>query len=163
PEQVQHRVVADRGVTGGEQFLVGEETAVADRRVDAGQVLVDDPACAEVHVADFGIAHLPVGKADMHAGGMDQRMRTVGQQAVAGAAAWPCGGRWRPVPRGDPSRPGPAATRAWGATCVDSCGTGPRNDSGTRYRPRAAGRTPAARAAGNVPAHRLNPPPPGRI
>ena len=70
-----------------QQLGVGEEAAVLDRRVDAGQVLVDDAAGAEVHVADFGIAHLPVRQADVAAFGMDQRVRALGQQARASSAA----------------------------------------------------------------------------
>ncbi len=71
-----------RGGTGGAQFGIGEEAAVLDGRIDAGEVLVDDPAGAEVHVPDFGVAHLPVRQADEAALGVDQRMRVASQQGV---------------------------------------------------------------------------------
>ena len=45
---------------GGER-AVGCERAVGDRLVDARQVLHHDAAGAEIHVADFRIAHLPLG------------------------------------------------------------------------------------------------------
>jgi hypothetical protein len=64
-----------RGLAGGAQLGVVEEAAVLDRGVDPGQVLVDDPARAEVHVPDLGIAHLPVRQADVAAFGMDQGVR----------------------------------------------------------------------------------------
>ncbi len=63
-----------------QQRRVVEEAAVRDRRVDAGQVLVHDAAGADVHVADFGIAHLAVRQADVCAVRLHQRVRTVGEQ-----------------------------------------------------------------------------------
>ena len=42
-----------------------------DGLVDAGQVLVNDAAGAEVEVADLAVAHLAVGQADIHAAGAD--------------------------------------------------------------------------------------------
>ncbi|MNP05238.1 hypothetical protein D3C76_971840 [compost metagenome] len=64
------------------QHRILEELAVADRLGHAGEVLVDDTAGAEVHVADLGVAHLAVGQADVHAGAGDQAVRLAGQQAV---------------------------------------------------------------------------------
>ena len=52
-------------LAGRPQGLVLEEAAVGDRVVDPGQVLLDDGAGAEVEVADLGVAHLPLGKADV--------------------------------------------------------------------------------------------------
>lgn len=46
---------------------VVEELAVADGLGHPGEVLVDDAASTEVHVTDFGVAHLPVRQADIHA------------------------------------------------------------------------------------------------
>jgi hypothetical protein len=71
--------LARRGA-GRAQLGVGEETAVLDRGVDPGQVLVDDPAGAQIHVPDLGIAHLPVRQADVAALGVDQRMRPLRPQ-----------------------------------------------------------------------------------
>jgi len=39
-----------------------EKTAVGDSGVDAGQILVDDAAGTDIHVPDFRIAHLIVGR-----------------------------------------------------------------------------------------------------
>ena len=57
------------------------QRAVVDRIVDARQVLRHHPAGADIHVADFGIAHLPVGQADGAAGGLQQGVRALGQHA----------------------------------------------------------------------------------
>ena len=51
------------------------QRAVLDRAVDARQVLQHHPAGADIHVADLGIAHLPVGQADLVLGGVEQRVR----------------------------------------------------------------------------------------
>ena len=69
-------------VEGQHQAVRGEEAAVFNGSIDAGEVLVDDAPRAQVHVPDFGIAHLPVRQAHMTAFGMDQRMRRGGQQSV---------------------------------------------------------------------------------
>src|SRR5258707_871545 len=58
------------------QLLVGDE------QVDAGNVHVYDAAGADVEVADFAIAHLALGQADVWAGGMDQRIRKFLEQGV---------------------------------------------------------------------------------
>ena len=59
-----------------EQSLVLEEVAVLDRLRDAGQLLIDDAASADVRVTDFAVAHLPVRQADVHAGRADVGHRT---------------------------------------------------------------------------------------
>ena len=41
------------------------EFAVGDRLVDPRQILVNDPARAEIQVADFGVAHLAFGQTDI--------------------------------------------------------------------------------------------------
>src|SRR5690606_30948480 len=69
---VQDAVVGDRLLAGGDQLGVVEEAAAFDRGVDAGQFLVHHPACADVHVADLGVAHLPVRQADVSTLGVDQ-------------------------------------------------------------------------------------------
>ena len=74
-QYMQGAATGDGRRARGEQFGIGEKAAVVDRGIDPGQVLVDDAAGAEVHVPDFGIAHLPVRQADMAAGGFDQRVR----------------------------------------------------------------------------------------
>ncbi|MNS83772.1 hypothetical protein D3C72_1175740 [compost metagenome] len=46
----------------GEDFIL-EEAAVTDGHVDARELLVHDAPGAHVHVADLGVAHLPLGQA----------------------------------------------------------------------------------------------------
>ena len=53
-----------RMAAGGDQNLVPEEGVVVDCLGDAGGVLVDDEARADVEVADLGVAHLTLGQAD---------------------------------------------------------------------------------------------------
>ena len=52
------------------------------QRVHAGDVHVHDAACAHIHVAHFTIAHLPFGQADEWAGGVNQRIGKIGEEAV---------------------------------------------------------------------------------
>ena len=67
-------------------------------------VHVDHAARADVQVADFAVAHLPVGQADEAAAGVDQRVGKLAQQLVvvglAGQRRWRCrcdGGRIAPA------------------------------------------------------------------
>ncbi len=57
------------------EHLVLRQRAVLHRRVDAGEVLRDDRARAEVEVADLGVAHLARGQADGLALGGQRRVR----------------------------------------------------------------------------------------
>ena len=101
-----------------EQRLVLEEAAVGDRVVDPGQVLLDDRAGAEVEVADLGVAHLPVGQADVAALGGELGVRV----------ARPRGGR-RPASRRArsrcraPARPSPQPSRMTSASGGDRAGS----------------------------------------
>src|SRR5438105_2501968 len=55
---------------GGESFLshfVPLQLASGDRFIDTSEVLKDDPAGAQIEMADFGIAHLTIGKSDIGA------------------------------------------------------------------------------------------------
>jgi hypothetical protein len=54
-------------VNRGANGRVLEELAIADRFGDAGEVLIHHSSGAQVHVADFGVAHLAVRQADVHA------------------------------------------------------------------------------------------------
>ncbi len=58
------------------------ELALGDRLVDARQVLEHHAAGTEVHVADFGVAHLALRQADMLFGGVHQPARPTRAQAV---------------------------------------------------------------------------------
>ena len=72
------------GDEGGE-LAVGRERAVGDRLVDARQVLHHHAAGAEIHVADFGIAHLPLGQPDMQLRRLEKGdRRGLGQAIEAG-------------------------------------------------------------------------------
>ena len=81
-EHVQGAAARLRRRAGREQGFVARKAAIGNRRIDAGEILVDDAARTDVHVADFGIAHLPVRQSDMQAMGVDQGVRTVAQQGV---------------------------------------------------------------------------------
>src|SRR6185312_13367103 len=65
----------------GEDRVLGQR-AVLDRLVDAGHVGHGNPAGAEIHVADLGIAHLAFGQADEGLRGVDQALRTGRRQLV---------------------------------------------------------------------------------
>ena len=65
-----------------EQLFVGEERLFANRLGDAHRLLVDDPAGAEVLVADLAVAHRSVGQSDVLTGGMNQHVRILSQQPV---------------------------------------------------------------------------------
>ena len=81
-EQVQGAGGGPGGAAGGHELGVFEEAAVFDGGVHAREVLVDDAAGADVHVAHFGIAHLAVRQAHVLAFGVHQGVRAVGQQAA---------------------------------------------------------------------------------
>ena len=73
---------SDGFIHSGADGRVLEELAVADRFGHAGEVLIHHAAGAEVHVADFGVAHLAVRQADVHAAARDQAVRHGGPQTV---------------------------------------------------------------------------------
>ncbi len=54
---------------GLQQSRVLGQRAVFDRQIDTGQFLHDDAAGAQIHMADFRIAHLAGGQADRQARG----------------------------------------------------------------------------------------------
>ncbi len=77
------------GLAGGDCFIhrradrrVLEELAVADRFGHACEVLVYHSSGAEVHVADFRVAHLAVRQTHVHTGTGDQAVGYGGSQAV---------------------------------------------------------------------------------
>ncbi len=65
-----------------EQNLIVVELALVDIFVDQGQILIDDPAGAEDHMADFGIAHLARRQTDIDAGHGKTRVRIVAQHRI---------------------------------------------------------------------------------
>ena len=73
-------IVFDRGVHAFGQRRILEEFTGLDRPADAGVLLENDPAGAQIEMADFGVAHLVVRQTDGAGGSVDQRMR-IGPQA----------------------------------------------------------------------------------
>ena len=63
------------------QHRVCGKLPVEDGFVDPGQILINDTAGTDVHMTDFGIAHLAIWQTDETALGMDQGIRAFGQQA----------------------------------------------------------------------------------
>ncbi|MND90892.1 hypothetical protein D3C80_829910 [compost metagenome] len=64
-----HGLAAGHGlVHRAAQGWVLEELTITDSLGHAGEVLVDHTPGAQVHVADFGVAHLPIRQAHVHAG-----------------------------------------------------------------------------------------------
>jgi hypothetical protein len=86
-EHVQAGVRIAGRATGAEQGRIACEAAIGNRRVNAGQVLVDHATRTDVHVAHLGIAHLALGQADLEAVGIDEAVRTLGEQAPPVRAA----------------------------------------------------------------------------
>ena len=140
---------------GGEQDLVLEQRAVGDRVVDPRQVLLDDRARAEVHVADLGVAHLPVGEADVAPAGRERRVRVALPELVEhrrlgerDGVARALLGEAPAVEDHEAERGRPAATR--GRRGSRACGRADRGEVGrsraTRRRP-GRRRSPAARRA----------------
>ena len=60
--------------TGNERRIVKEGT-LGDTSIDPGEVLIDDSARAQVHVADFRVAHLTGRKTDRLARRDEGRVR----------------------------------------------------------------------------------------
>ena len=63
-------IVLDAIVDGLIQLGILKEITVLDQLCDLGEILVDDTACADVHVTDLRVTHLSVGKTDKHTGGI---------------------------------------------------------------------------------------------
>ena len=86
--QAQQMQAARAGVThGGQQDRVAEEVARFDHQVDAHHVHQQHAAGADIEMAHFAVAHLPLRQADGRAGGVDQRVRKLAQQPVIGGLA----------------------------------------------------------------------------
>ncbi len=79
-------------VHGSEEGGVGEEGAVGDSGVDAGHVHADDPAGAEVEVADLGVAHLAVREADEVVASAKEGVGEVAEELVVDGFAGLCDG-----------------------------------------------------------------------
>ncbi len=80
--QVQLAAVFLGLAAGVHKFGHLEEVAVLDGLGDAGQLLIDDAARADVEVAHLGVAHLSLGQAHIHAGGADDGVGIFGLERV---------------------------------------------------------------------------------
>ncbi len=78
--QVQRPARAFRRVEGFLDRRQSRKLAGIDRLGDAHDVHVDDPARAQGHVADLGVAHLTVGEPDGGSGGLELRARAARAQ-----------------------------------------------------------------------------------
>src|SRR5437899_10601130 len=70
---MQRVPVADIG-HGPQQYRIPLEGSIANREIDPGQVLVDDPAGADVEVANLGVRLLAVRQTDGLAGRAQYRV-----------------------------------------------------------------------------------------
>ena len=59
-------VVVQSVLNGCNKLLVLEEIAILDCLGNTGEFLIDNAACAHIHVAYFGVAHLAVRKTYCH-------------------------------------------------------------------------------------------------
>ena len=83
-EDVESVVILCRELNRVGEDGVGEEAAVLDGGVAAGDVHVDDAPGAEVEVADLGVTHLPVGEADVVLAGADEGVGVGAEEVVVG-------------------------------------------------------------------------------
>ena len=69
----------------GNKLFVTVQRAVCNRLINARQVLQHDTPAAQIHMAHFRIAHLPVGQANGKAAGLEPGARgAVPQSAIVG-------------------------------------------------------------------------------
>ena len=82
PHDVQRRADLFGCLDCFDQRGIGKEAAVLDGQIDLGQILVHHASGADVQMAHFRIAHLPLGQTDTQFGGVDQGMRIGAPQPV---------------------------------------------------------------------------------
>src|SRR5262245_35231449 len=75
-------IVPDRSVARIRERLVSKERPIADRVVDANQVLHDDAPSAKVEVPDLAVSHLPLRETDGEAGRVQQGTRASSDEGV---------------------------------------------------------------------------------
>ena len=68
PDQVQFTAPFFGAIDGFSQGSVCQKGTIADGKINARQVLVDNAACAQIQMAYFRVAHLPLWQADGFAG-----------------------------------------------------------------------------------------------
>ena len=64
------------------QGCVAGQQTVFYCRIDAPNILADDPSGPQVHVADFGVSHLAGGKANVDTAGVDKGVRPGSPQSL---------------------------------------------------------------------------------
>ena len=77
---------------GFDEHIVLGQLPVPDALVDAGEVLINDPPCAEVQVADLAVAHLAFREADILTARADAALRIGGIQVLVERCAGEQGG-----------------------------------------------------------------------
>ena len=91
-DEMHSRALLTRRSTGVQQRLIREKASILDSACDAHEVLHDDAACAEIHVADFAVSHLPVGQSNRSSRRSQQGTRRLRPQGVP---IWRIGQRYR--------------------------------------------------------------------
>ena len=81
-DEMERRAVFQAVVHSAGKRLVFKKSRRLYGLCDAGQLLIDHAARADVRVSDFVVAHLAVRKADVHAGGADCGIGIGGKNAV---------------------------------------------------------------------------------
>src|ERR1700678_2742210 len=72
---------------GCEQHGMREEFAILDHQVDARDVHMHDAPGANVEMADFAMAHLPLGQADEGPAGVNESVGILAQQPIVNRLA----------------------------------------------------------------------------
>src|SRR5579862_3658603 len=79
---MKHPAAAPDVLDGARQRRVLSERAVRNRSVDQRHALGNDASAAEVHMADFAVAHDAFGEPDGLARSLQQRMRIALEQRI---------------------------------------------------------------------------------
>ena len=80
--EVQPSSCSGHGVKEPVQDRIRGKGAIRNGLVDAREVLVHDPACADVQMADLGVAHLAFGQTDRAVVGRDPCGRKLAAQLI---------------------------------------------------------------------------------
>ncbi len=124
--------------------VVLEEGAVADRSVDAHQVLEEHPPGADRQMADLGVAHLPVREADRLAGCLERRVRRSSRQRRSNTGVRASS---TALPGPGCAQPQPSSTTSATSGYVPPSRKSPRRTRDRARRRRRARRRPPAGAA----------------
>lgn len=65
-----------------QEHRIGIKITILDHKIDLGDVHVNDPAGANVQVAHFAVAHLPLGQPHVASTGMDECVGKFLEQAI---------------------------------------------------------------------------------